>query len=85
MRPVLVTPTLLRISTGWRPRWHQNTSSRVSAIFTGRPVSIAIFAAATSWLNGSLLPPKPPPFWIATTRMWCAGSGCSVRASARCR
>jgi hypothetical protein len=29
---------------------------------TGRPSCSAILAATISWLNGSLLPPKPPPF-----------------------
>jgi hypothetical protein len=33
-------------------------------------------------LNGSLLPPKPPPFGVATTRMWAAGMS-SAFASAQ--
>ena len=41
---------------------------------TGRPSLSAILAATISWLKGSLLPPKPPPFGQATTRMRDAGN-----------
>jgi hypothetical protein len=56
----------------------------VRQIFTGRPSISAALATTISWLNGSLLPPKPPPFGVAITRM-CAGSSASTFVSARCR
>jgi hypothetical protein len=55
----------------------------VSVIFTGRPVFIDSLQTTISWLNGSLLPPKPPPFGVAMTRM-CAAGMSSTLANARC-
>jgi hypothetical protein len=55
----------------------------VRVIFTGRPVTIESLATATSWLNGSLFPPKPPPLGQAMTRMREAGNS-STFVSARC-
>ena len=45
---------------------------------------LAIAAQTISWPNGSLLPPKPPPLGVATTRMREAGSP-STLVSARWR
>ena len=64
------------------PFSHELVVSRLSQK-TGRPHFIESLQTATSWLNGSLLPPKPPPLGVAITRM-CAGSISSTLASARC-
>src|SRR5260370_8761687 len=67
--PSRLTPVLIHIFTGWRPRWIKNTSSRVQVILTGRPVRRDSSQAQISCENGSLLPPKPPPTLGPLTRL----------------
>src|SRR5260221_13025156 len=59
--PSRLTPVLIHIFTGWRPRWIKNTSSRVQVILTGRPVRRDSSQAQILCEKGSLFPPKPPP------------------------
>jgi len=70
--PSRLAPVLMRVRTGWRERIALMSSSRLSAIRTGRPVFIAS-ATAIGCTIAFRLAANPPPIRGLTARIFAIG------------